>query len=299
MNDWIEVFKIGKHTDSSGNIRDWTLKDLEKIASSYNPQKHEAPIVIGHPEMDSPAYGWIEALKVEGEKLLAKPGQLVEQLKDWVRKGFYKKVSIALYPDLTLRHIGFLGAVPPAVKGLANIRFEEKGKVEIYFSDWEGGIEMSNSGTKDFDTAVQKVMREKKISKGRAIEFCAREYPELHQEYVVSLSAKPKEELRRRTESNLLNPPHFDKDGRKDRERRIYREAYEYVKDKDPELAQRFAEKLHPKMSPEEEKALAAGRKIVSLVQDKMKMDKKLSYSEALDRVQRENKGLILEYLGK
>jgi hypothetical protein len=307
MSDWFEIFKIGKHTDTSGHTREWALKDLKEIASSYNPQEHEAPIVIGHPETDSPAYGWIEGLKVEGEKLLAKPRQLAEQFKDWVRKGLYKKVSIALYPDLTLRHIGFLGAVPPAVKGLENVRFRERGEVTICFSDieWEGGMEMSNSGTidgtkivpKDFDTAVQKVMKEKEISKGKAIEFCAREYPELHQEYVVNLSVKAKEELGRRNDENLLNPPHFDKDGRKDRERRIYSAAYDYVKDKNSELAQRFAEKL--KMNPEEEKALAAGKKIVSLVQSKMKADKGLSYSEALTQVQKENKGLILEYLGK
>lgn len=260
MNAWIEVFKIGSHTDSGGFTRDWTLKDLEKIASSYNPQEHEAPIVIGHPEMDSPAYGWIEALKVEGEKLLAKPGQLVEQFKDWVRKGLYKKVSIALYPDLTLRHIGFLGAVPPAVKGLENVRFLEKGEVTICFSDIDlkGGIEM-NSNIKD-----------------------------------------PGKELQRRIKEVLRDPrSHIDRYGRRLSENITYSEALSYCQQEDPELALQFAESLRPKVSPEEEKSLAAGRRIVTLVNEKMTKDKGLSYSEALTRVQIEYRNLVLEYIGK
>jgi len=133
--DWFEIFKVGKHTDSAGHTREWDLKDLEEIASSYDPVKHEAPIVIGHPEMDSPAYGWIEALKTEGDKLLAKPKQVVDQLKDWVRKGLYKKVSIAIYPDLTLRHVGFLGGTPPAIKGLKQATFGDKKPAWVIESD--------------------------------------------------------------------------------------------------------------------------------------------------------------------
>jgi hypothetical protein len=124
--EWIEVFAAGKWTDSNGGERDWTLSDLKEIADSYDYKTTPAPIVIGHPETDSPAYGWVEALKVEGEKLLAKPGQLVEEFKDWVKRGLYKRISVALYPDLTLKHIGFLGGAAPAVKGLAPVSFNNK-----------------------------------------------------------------------------------------------------------------------------------------------------------------------------
>jgi len=129
--DLIEIFKAGAHTDSSGDTREWTAKDLEEIASLYDPAKHEAPIVIGHPEHDSPAYGWVESLKVEGGKLLAKVKDVADEFKDWVGRGLYKKISIALYPDLSLRHVGFLGAMPPAVKGLKQAMFSEKPAWEI------------------------------------------------------------------------------------------------------------------------------------------------------------------------
>lgn len=135
--DWFEVFRTGRHMDSAGNTREWTDADLAAIASKYAPAEHEAPIVLGHPAMDAPAYGWIEGLKAEGGKLLAKPKQLADEFKGWVRDGKYKKVSIALYPDLTLRHVGFLGAMPPAVKGLAQAAFADGERAWTYIEAYQ------------------------------------------------------------------------------------------------------------------------------------------------------------------
>jgi hypothetical protein len=124
--EWIEIFATGTWTSAEGVTNEWSLEDLQEIVSSYDAVNSPAPIVIGHPETDSPAYGWIEALKVEGEKLLAKPGQLIDEFVDWVKRGLYKKISMAIYPDLTLKHVGFLGGTPPAVKGLKPVSFKTK-----------------------------------------------------------------------------------------------------------------------------------------------------------------------------
>ena len=256
LADWFEIFKVGTHTSSAGDTREWTLEDLEKIASLYDPANHEAPIVIGHPEHDSPAYGWIEALKVEGERLLAKPKQLIEDFKEWVRAGRYKKVSMALYPDFTLRHVGFLGAVPPAVKGLA--RFEEREGITIYFSDLKGGLEMSN------------------------------------------LKVDPGKEIERRIREVLRDPrSHVNEYGIRFSEDITYRQAYNYVCEEDPGLAREFAESLKPKLTEGEKRALVAGAKIIDLINAKMRGNEALSYSEALIETQKENRELILEYLGK
>ncbi len=128
---WIEVFKTGTWTDSAGNTRTWTEEDLDKIVASYNPAEHEAPVVIGHPKDNAPAFGWVEALKREGNVLKAKLKQLVPEFVEMVKKGLFKKRSISLYPDLRLRHIGFLGAQPPAVKGLADVQFGDQEAQEI------------------------------------------------------------------------------------------------------------------------------------------------------------------------
>ncbi len=69
MNEF-EIFKAGTHTSSNGTTKDYSIKDLEFIASSYNPAENEAPIVIGHPLNNSPAYGWIDLLKLSAIEFL-------------------------------------------------------------------------------------------------------------------------------------------------------------------------------------------------------------------------------------
>ena len=67
-----EIFKTGTHTSDKDITKDYTLDDLNFIASSYNPEEDEAPIVIGHPVDNSPAYGWVSSLEVtEDGKLVA------------------------------------------------------------------------------------------------------------------------------------------------------------------------------------------------------------------------------------
>jgi hypothetical protein len=131
---WIEIFRSGTHKDSSGYEKTWTENDLETIASKYDPTKFEAPLVVGHPKDNSPAYGWVESLKREGVKLLAKVKPTVQEFIDAVRQGLYKKVSVSLYPDMSLRHIGFLGGAAPAIKDLQAVQFKE-GKFSSYESD--------------------------------------------------------------------------------------------------------------------------------------------------------------------
>lgn len=137
-----EIFKTGRHTDGAGNTREWTEDDLSKIANSYNPQVHEAPVVIGHPKDNAPAYGWVSALKKKGGVLYATFKDLVPEFVDAVKKGLYKKRSISLYPDMSLRHIGFLGAVPPAIKGLKDVNFSNEQRAMSYeFEDCKTGKE--------------------------------------------------------------------------------------------------------------------------------------------------------------
>jgi len=140
---WIEAFKSGTQTDSKGNTKDWTNEDLDTIVSKYNDQdEHEAPIVLGHPKDNSPAYGWVQELKRQGDVLMAKIKPTVDDFVDWVKKGVYKKRSISLYGDLTLRHIGFLGGTPPAVKGLADPQFlETHPDMVIQFKDGDQEVQ--------------------------------------------------------------------------------------------------------------------------------------------------------------
>lgn len=138
FDDWFEVFRAGTHTDSSGRKLTFTPADIDGIAQSYNASNHEAPIVIGHPTDNAPAWGWVKGLKSKGGVLLAHAGQVVPEFADMVKQGMFKKRSISLYPDNRLKHIGFLGSVPPVVKGLKDLQFKDDpgaGAVTIEFGE--------------------------------------------------------------------------------------------------------------------------------------------------------------------
>lgn len=144
----IQIFKAGRHTSSAGERIAFSEADLASIAANYDPRVHEAPIVVGHPTHDAPAYGWAKGLTAEGDMLFVEPDQVPAEFAEWVEAGRYKKVSAAFYrPDQKgnpkpghwyLRHIGFLGAQPPAVKGLAPVQFGD-GEEGVYFGELPSG----------------------------------------------------------------------------------------------------------------------------------------------------------------
>lgn len=166
MKNWFEIFKAGKHTSSNGVTREYTVEDCQKIVDNYNSNvtNHEAPIVIGHPKDNDPAYGWIEKLKLVGDTILAKPKQVVKEFADAVQQGLYKKRSISLYPDFTLRHVGFLGAVPPAVKGLADLKFNDSSDPELFEFNEENDQEKSKYLNQIADLSEMILSKEKEIS---------------------------------------------------------------------------------------------------------------------------------------
>jgi len=135
MGKLLHLIRAGRHVDRRGTAVDLSAGDLALIAKNYNRERHEAPIVIGHPSSDSPAYGWIESLTAEGDGLYATPREVNPQFAELVRQGAYKKISAALYPPdspqnpapgaWSLRHVGFLGGEVPAVKGLKQAEFAE------------------------------------------------------------------------------------------------------------------------------------------------------------------------------
>jgi len=125
----IEIFKIGKHTSSDGRIIEYKTDDLQSIALIYNEKiklsnSFKAPLVLGHPKDDEPALGWVDSLEVIGDKLLANVENIPTATKALIDKGYFRKVSISLYSDKMLKHIGLLGAATPAVKGLENLHTE-------------------------------------------------------------------------------------------------------------------------------------------------------------------------------
>ena len=142
----IEIFKAGKRTDANGLEVEITTADLQNAVNAYDVNFHESPAVIGHPKHNAPAYGWVKRLELDGDVLKAEFDQIDPEFAEMVEKGRFKKISSSFYlPDspnnpcpgnLYLRHVGFLGAMPPAVKGLRNPEFAENEQGVVDFSDW-------------------------------------------------------------------------------------------------------------------------------------------------------------------
>lgn len=142
FDDWVPIFAGGKQIDSCGREHNGD-ELIDKAVQTFDPEYHEPPITVGHPRDNSPAFGWVSALKKGVQRLkdgrlinvlLAKFRDVVPEFAQAVRQGLYKKRSASFYPDGRLRHVGFLGGMPPAVKGLADLKFAE-GEYSLFFSD--------------------------------------------------------------------------------------------------------------------------------------------------------------------
>ena len=143
----LHLLRPGTVTDMNGQTVRFTASDLSDIARRYSPERHEAPLVVGHPKLDAPAYGWVQSLRADKTGLHAIPHQVDSQFAELVREGKYKKLSVSLYPpkhpnnpsdSWYLKHVGFLGAQAPAVKGLAPADLAEDDEatvIEVACSD--------------------------------------------------------------------------------------------------------------------------------------------------------------------
>lgn len=135
LSSWVCIARTGTFNDSSGQEHIFKESDLEDIAKYYDKDKSEAPLVLGHPQTNDPAFGWVKALKCENSKLYAQFALLTDKVKEIVAKGYYKHVSMSLAKDRKrLLHVGLLGAAAPAIDGLGTVSFNNEENITINFS---------------------------------------------------------------------------------------------------------------------------------------------------------------------
>ena len=146
----IHIFRTGTHTDMGGRTLEFTESHLKASAAAYDPEKWAAPLVVGHPAHDSPSYGEVGALSVNGPDLEAMPINVDPAFAELVRARRFKSVSASFYlPDSPSnpvpgvyypRHVGFLGAQPPALKGLRAVEFAANETGVVSFADFRPGL---------------------------------------------------------------------------------------------------------------------------------------------------------------
>ena len=147
LPDQIEIFRAGRHVDDAGGVHEFSGADIAQIAAAYDPALREAPLTVGHPASNLPAYGWVKGLAASQRTLTMSPHQVDPQFAEMVQAGRFKKRSASFYAPASpsnptpgrwyLRHVAFLGAQPPAVAGLKDIQFAE--------GDAEGAVSFSEA----------------------------------------------------------------------------------------------------------------------------------------------------------
>ena len=162
----IEIFRPGTHIDDQGRSHVFSDADVADMAASYNPTTREAPLTIGHPEHNLPAYGWVQSVGRNAAGVLTiNPHKVEPQFAEMVAAGRFSKRSASFYPPTApnnptpgkwyLRHVAFLGAQPPAIAGLKDIQFSE--------DDAGGAVSFSESVTADPSTQEPLSMTEAEI----------------------------------------------------------------------------------------------------------------------------------------
>lgn len=123
----IPTMKEGSWTTMTGQVVEFTKAMLKEVAESYDPKKWAAPLVIGHPKIEDPAFGQVDTVSFDGEFINSVPVNVNPEFATAVEKKAFPNVSAKFWqPKDTgnptpgkwyLRHIGFFGAWPTSLKG--------------------------------------------------------------------------------------------------------------------------------------------------------------------------------------
>jgi hypothetical protein len=128
MSNPLHLARPGRFTDMHGTPVELSPELLAQLAASYDPAVHKAPLVLGHPQTNHPAFGWLDKLEATDEGLFGYPINVHPAFAEAVNSGRYPQRSLSFWPAdhpqsptpgrPYVRHLGVLGAVPPAIPGL-------------------------------------------------------------------------------------------------------------------------------------------------------------------------------------
>lgn len=139
----IRMLKPGTFKDMKGITVNLSAEDLQATAAAYDPGLYACPMVIGHPAVNDPSYGKLASIDFSSNFLNGEPGQVDPNFELIVNKGYYDRVSLSLFSPTSPanpkpgvwypRHLGFLGAMAPAVPGLGTVSLaaEEEGVINL------------------------------------------------------------------------------------------------------------------------------------------------------------------------
>jgi hypothetical protein len=152
-----EIFSTGTHQTTNGESLEFTESDLQKSCRAYDPDTHEAPLVLGaQPKHDDPAYGWVKTLRLSSGRVLASIGQLDPSFLGLTGAGYARLVSSTFYRPAAatnpvpgvwyLRNVSYTGLEKPTSNTrLASFSESEGGIVVIGFGALSGHVEFGEA----------------------------------------------------------------------------------------------------------------------------------------------------------
>lgn len=144
----VEIFRAGDY----GPKGEYTEADIQDMAAHWNDGGHEPPVTLDHAE-HGPAYGFISRCWAEGGRLFADLRDVPKRLADAIRKRRYPKRSIEFYRDwkgrgvASIRRVTFLGAVPPGVPGMEEVKCSDAPSFAVFADIAEPPVQIEFADT--------------------------------------------------------------------------------------------------------------------------------------------------------
>ena len=154
LDGWIDICRTGTWTGTNGVTVTLTEKNIDDLVAAYATQD-PAPVVVGHPKTEDPAYGWVDEIRRVGDRMQMKVRDIMPDFRAAVEAGRYTGRSIATVKG-KLRHVGFLGGNAPAVPGLAPTQFASEPDQIIELA--EGDLS-TRQGTRFLARVVSGILR--------------------------------------------------------------------------------------------------------------------------------------------
>jgi len=182
----VEIMRPGQFTPMAGQAISFTEDTLRLAAVTYDAAKAPAPVVIGHPETNAPAYGWVKGMDFADGTLGAYLGDLAPSFAEAVKDKRYTKVSASFFPPQSsanprpgvfyLRHVGFLGAAAPAVPGLRPVSFASAEGEALDFAHDAAAFAVADAEASVMGRMLAKLAsmeaREREERRREAVAFC-------------------------------------------------------------------------------------------------------------------------------
>lgn len=144
-----EVLRPGTYTDMSGQRVSFTVDDLHEYARNFDPAD-PPPIQLDHSKSARDTQGYVRALRVTDNRLLALTEFLGTYAVEQVRAGLWRKLSGGMY--LNPRRMKELTVTPFPAVGTARLLREE---TENPAEPGDGGAEMDEETKNPTEEAVE------------------------------------------------------------------------------------------------------------------------------------------------